>query len=57
MDLTALTDEQLADHLNAVLAEQERRANLARIPTQIADLATRYTAGGGDVETLRDALA
>ena len=56
MDLTTLDDEQLAAHLNTVLAEQERRANLATIPQQITDLATRYQAGGGDVETLRNAL-
>lgn len=57
MDFSDLTDEQLTDHLNVVLAEQERRAALASIPTQITELATRYTAGGGDVDVLRDALA
>lgn len=32
MDIKTLTDEQLADRLNAVLAEQERRQALATIP-------------------------
>ncbi|MDF1705075.1 MAG: hypothetical protein P1U38_09900 [Aeromicrobium sp.] len=48
MDLTTLTDDELATHLNDVLNEQERRANLARIPQQIADLRERYVADGGD---------
>ena len=48
MDLTTLTDEELAEHLNAVLAEQERRQALATIPDQIADLTAKYVAGGGD---------
>lgn len=56
MDLAALTDTDLADHLDAVLAEQERRAALANIPAQITSLAGRYTAGGGAMDTLRDAL-
>lgn len=56
MDLSALTDTELSDHLNAVLAEQERRAALATIPAQVAALSATYQAGGGDVEALRDAL-
>ena len=48
MDLTALTDIELADHLNAVLAEQERRQRLATIPAQIAAMTSAYVDGGGD---------
>lgn len=47
MDLTTLTDAELSEHLNAVLAEQERRASLANIPAQISQLAATYVAGGG----------
>lgn len=53
MDLTTLTDDELDEHRRAVLAEQERRENLARIPEQVADLARTYTAGGGDPDDLR----
>lgn len=56
MDLTTLTDEQLDDHRRAVLVEQERRANLAVIPEQIASLARKYRDGGGDEQALTDAL-
>lgn len=48
MDLSTLTDEELAEHLNAVLAEQERRQALATIPDQIRDLTAKYVDGGGD---------
>ena len=56
MDLTTLTDEQLDDHRRAVLIEQERRANLAAIPEQIAMLAQTYRDGGGDEQALTEAL-
>lgn len=56
MNLSALTDTELSDHLNAVLAEQERRAALASIPTQVAALSVTYQAGGGSVVTLQQAL-
>lgn len=56
MNLQALSDTELSDHLNAVLAEQERRAALATIPGQVASLSVTYQAGGGDVATLRTAL-
>lgn len=52
MDLTELTDEELSDHLNAVLAEQERRQALATIPDQIRDLTAKYVDGGGDITNL-----
>lgn len=56
MELSALTDEELSDHLNAVLTEQERRAAQASIPGQVAQLSATYQAGGGDVAALRDAV-
>lgn len=48
MDLKTMADIELSDHLNAVLAEQERRRALAQIPDQIAELTAKYVAGGGD---------
>ena len=56
MDLKTLTDEQLEQHRVEVLTEQERRANLAAIPAQIASLAATFTAGGGDPAVLVQAL-
>lgn len=56
MDLTTLTDEQLDARRIAVLTEQERRANLALIPEQIAAMAKTYRDGGGDEQALTDAL-
>lgn len=52
MDLHTLTDVELSDHLNAVLAEQERRQRLATIPATITVLAAQYVAGGGDPDDL-----
>ena len=52
MDLTTLTNQELADHLNAVLAEQERRQALATTPDQIRDLTAKYVDGGGDIANL-----
>ena len=51
-----LGDEALEVHAEAISAEQERRANLARIPRQIAVLAQSYRDGGGDEQTLTEAL-
>lgn len=56
MNLTTLTDDELSDHLNAALAERERRASLASIPAQVTEMAERYAAGGGDLATLRTAI-
>lgn len=56
MDLTTMTDDELDDLRRAVLNEQERRANLAAIPAQIADLAGKYRDGGGDEQALTAAL-
>lgn len=55
MDFSTLNDEQLAEHLNQVLAEMERRKALEQIPEQIRELTAKYIAGGGQVEELQDA--
>ena len=54
MDLNEF--DSLDDLRRAVLAEQERRANLSVIPEQIAAMAKTYRDGGGDEERLQDAL-
>jgi hypothetical protein len=46
------SDEALADHLNRILAEQERRQRIATIPSTIATLAAQYVEGGGDPANL-----
>ena len=56
MDYKDLTDAQLDEARQAILIEQERRANLAQIPTTIQELATKYKEGGGDRQTLENAL-
>ena len=56
MDYKTLTDEQLNEARTAIMAEQERRANLAQIPATIQELATKYTEGGGDREELLKAV-
>ena len=56
MDYETLTDEQLDEARQAILVEQERRANLAQIPVTIQELATKYAEGGGNRQTLEDAL-
>ena len=56
MDYKKLTDEQLDEARQAILIEQERRANLAQIPATIQELATKYTDGGGDREALLKAV-
>ena len=60
MDLTTLPDEQLDDHRRAVLIEQERRAKLAQLPDQLADMARDAAAAGCDrdelIERVTDAL-
>lgn len=56
MSYKYLTDEQLDAARTAILIEQERRANLAQIPESIADLAAKFTEGGGSREELLKAL-
>lgn len=50
------SDEKLDEHRRAIITEQERRANLAAIPEQIAAMAKTYRDGGGDEQALTDAL-
>ena len=56
MDFKTLTDEQLDEARQAILIEQERRANLAQIPETIQELASKYTDGGGNREDLLKAV-
>ena len=56
MDYKNFTDEQLDEARQAILAEQERRANLEQIPATIQELAAKYTDGGGDREELIKAV-
>ncbi|WP_300908521.1 hypothetical protein [Corynebacterium stationis] len=56
MDYKSLTDEQLDEARTEILIEQEWRANLAQIPATIQELASKYTEGGGDRQTLENAL-
>ncbi|UVY83786.1 hypothetical protein NLU66_16490 [Brachybacterium sp. NBEC-018] len=50
------SDEALRQHQQAISAELGRRASLALIPEQVRELAQAYRDGGGDAETLADAL-
>ena len=50
------SDDALDEHRRAIIAEQERRANLVAIPEQIAAMAKTYRDGGGDEQALTDAL-
>ena len=56
MDFRDFTDEQLDETRDAVLDEQERRANLSRIPVMVQELADKYAEGGGDREELLKAV-
>lgn len=56
MDYKTLTDEQLDEARQAILVEQERRANLEQIPATIQELAAKYAEGGGDREELLKAV-
>ena len=56
MDFRDFTDDQLDETRDAVLNEQERRANLSRIPIMVQELADKYAEGGGDREELLKAV-
>lgn len=56
-DFTPLTDDELAQAVNAALAEQERRRALADTAVQVEALTARFTEGGGDVAVLTAAVA
>lgn len=56
MDFTTYTDEDLAGLVGDAQQEQERRAQLAAIPAQVAALAALFREGGGDEAALQNAL-
>ena len=56
IEIDGLDDVALDQLRRRVLAEQERRANLAAIPEQIKELAEKFRDGGGDEQALTDAL-
>lgn len=56
MEYRDWSDEKLVEHRLAIIHEEERRANLAGIPEQIAAMAKLYRDGGGDEAVLVDAL-
>ena len=56
MNYKELADEQLREARTAILVEQERRTNLAQIPTTIQELADKYAEDGGDREELIKAV-
>lgn len=56
IELQNLTDTEMDALRVQVLTEIERRQRMAEIPAQVAELATAYRAGGGDPDTLLDAI-
>ena len=56
MDYKSLTDEQLDEARQAILIEQERRANLEQIPATIQELSVKYKEGGDSQEELIKAV-
>ncbi len=52
VEFQTLNDEQLAEHLSAVIAEQDRRQRVAQTPDQIRTLTARYLEDGGDPSVL-----
>ena len=52
MNITELSDDDLAQHKREVLIEQERRQARDQIPSQIADLTARFIEAGGDPNEL-----
>ena len=61
MDYSTLTDEELDRQRVKIITEQERRAKLALLPDQLADMARDAVAAGCDRDDLivrvTDALA
>ena len=55
MDYTVISDADLELHLNTIINEKERRANVARIPGEIASLKQKFIEGGGDPAVLEPA--
>lgn len=57
IDLTTLTDDQLAELRAQAEAEQERRSQLPALARQVEAIAELYEAGGGDRADLAAILA
>lgn len=57
LNLMQLTDDEAAALLEDVLADRDRRQALATIPTQVAQLASAFVAGGGEQSALEAAIA
>lgn len=57
IDLTGLSDDDLATLRTNVAIEQERRQNRDQIPATIADLARTYRDAGGDPADLQHAIS
>lgn len=56
MDLSTLTDEQLAARRVAVLTEQERRQRVSELPDQLAAMTRDAVAAGCSPDELLDRL-
>lgn len=56
MDLTTMTEDDLAQMRLDVLREQERRARLAAIPEQVAAAADAWREAGRDPQELVDSI-
>ena len=56
MDYKKLTDAELKECRIEIMIEEERRANLAQIPSMIQELADKYAEGGGSREELLKAV-
>lgn len=52
MDLKTLSNSELSQLRSDVMAEQDRREDLATIPGQITELKQKYVDGGGDPKEL-----
>lgn len=52
MDISTLSDEELAEIETDIINEKERRQNLANIPGQVAMLSQRFIDGGGNPDDL-----
>lgn len=56
INLTELSDEELASLRNRTGIEAERRARIASIPDQIAEMAQMYRQSGGEQADLETAI-
>lgn len=56
VDVTTLSDADLASLASAVSTEQVRRSNLASLPNQAASLASVFLAAGGSRATILAAV-